>query len=91
LIRKWFARSFRRLPSRAQYESIRIIERLAKSENPALMGEPLGYDLKGIWKIRFGPRKAYRIVYRVLKNIITIEYIEVGHRDTIYDKLRRKL
>jgi len=88
---KRFAKSFRRLAEGLQLEVLEIIESLATSSNPAALGEPLRGNLRGMYRVRFGPRRAYRLIYSVSFQTITIEYINVGHRRKIYEKLRRRL
>jgi len=49
-------------------------------ENPRT-GEPLKGELKGHWKLRFS---RYRIIYRILDEILVIIIVEIGHRREIY-------
>lgn len=50
------------------------------SENP-LQGKPLESDYKGLYSLRVWP---YRIIYKILKQKLIIEVIEVKHRQNAY-------
>lgn len=57
------------------------IERIA--DNPAI-GKRLTHELKGLFSYRSG---AYRIIYRVDHEEITIMILTIGHRKNIYKKV----
>lgn len=49
-------------------------------QNPG-SGTPLRGELKGLFKYRVG---SYRIIYRILKTILFIDVIDIGHRRDVY-------
>lgn len=61
------------------------IERLAS--HPAL-GKPLDAALKGYYSYRPGD---YRIIYKIIRNEITIMIMYVGHRGSVYEVFTRKI
>ena len=63
-----------------------VITRLAKlvdglKENPYPPGARKMAAMQDAWRIRAGD---YRIIYRILGNILTIEVIRIGHRGDVY-------
>jgi mRNA interferase RelE/StbE len=66
-------------------QSERIVEylksRVAKSDDPRLLGKALSGELVGLWRYRVGD---YRIICKIEDEIITILVIEIGHRREIY-------
>lgn len=66
-------------------QSERIIEylksRVAKSDDPRLLGKALSGELAGVWRYRVGD---YRIICKIEDEIITILMIEIGQRREIY-------
>ena len=50
------------------------------SENPH-EGKPLKFTLKGKWSYRVG---AYRIIYAIQHNILTVYVLDIGHRREVY-------
>ena len=76
-------KSLKRLSST---EKIRIEgflhERLAKYENPRLLGKPMtGEQYKDVWRYRVG---SYRILVEFKVDIMIILVVEVGHRRQVY-------
>jgi mRNA interferase RelE/StbE len=58
--------------------------RLAKLENPRLIGEALkGSRLGEFWKYRVGD---YRIVARIEDNILWVLVVKAGHRREVYER-----
>jgi mRNA interferase RelE/StbE len=58
--------------------------RLAKLENPRLIGEALkGSRLGEFWKYRVGD---YRIVARIEDNILRVLVVKAGHRREVYER-----
>lgn len=51
-------------------------------ENP-LSGKPLEGEYKGLFSLRVWP---YRIIYKILKQKLIIEVIEIKHRQSAYKK-----
>lgn len=50
------------------------------SLNP-LSGKPLNGEFKGLYSLRVWP---YRIIYKILKQKLIIEVIEIKHRQCVY-------
>lgn len=61
------------------------IERLA---NNPVYGKPLDGVLKGYYSYRSGD---YRIIYKIIRNEITIMIMLVGHRGSVYGVFTRKI
>ncbi len=72
-------KKLRRLPKNVK-ERIRLMIEEKLTREPALFGKPLRYPLHRLWSLRVGD---YRVVYRILKDIVTIELI--GQRTNIYE------
>lgn len=51
------------------------------SENPFL-GKALKHTFKGLYSFRVG---AYRIIYKVSKETITVTIFDIGHRRDVYN------
>ncbi|CDH45685.1 type II toxin-antitoxin system RelE family toxin [Candidatus Contendibacter odensensis] len=68
-------RELRKLPPPVIARLTTIIEGL--KENPYPQGAKKMAGVQETWRIREGD---YRIVYRILGNILTIEIIRIGHR-----------
>ncbi len=62
-------------------------ERVAASENPRVLAEPLQGELKGLWRFRVGD---YRIICDIAERVRVVEVLEVGHRSRIYRKPLRR-
>lgn len=59
-----------------------LFSRVAKLNNPRLIGEPLqGQKLGEYWKYRVGD---YRIISQIKDNEICILVIKIGHRREVY-------
>jgi mRNA interferase RelE/StbE len=50
-------------------------------EDPHRVGKPLRNDRHGPWSARRGQ---YRVIYRVLDDVVVVEVVRVGHRADIY-------
>ena len=70
---------YAKLSSDAQLRCDRVIEDLANSENPRLLGDRLA---GGGYKYRFGD---YRLIYDVVFSLTLVELYNVGKRGRIYD------
>ncbi|MDP3898508.1 MAG: type II toxin-antitoxin system RelE/ParE family toxin [Mesorhizobium sp.] len=58
-----------------------LMERVAKLDNPRVIGDaPVG-PLKGYWRYRVGD---YRILCRIEDEKLVIVAVEIGHRSDIY-------
>jgi len=61
-----------------------LLLRLAKLDNPRMIGEALkGKELGEFWKYRVGD---YRIVCRIEDNILRVLVVKIGHRREVYDR-----
>lgn len=65
--------------------AIRILkflnERLAKSDDPRLLGESLKGKFEEYWKYRVGD---YRIICNILDNTLTVVVLKIGNRREVY-------
>ena len=50
------------------------------AEDPR-QGKPLKFNLKGRWSYRIG---AYRIIYTIEHNVLTVTVFDIGHRRGVY-------
>jgi mRNA interferase RelE/StbE len=50
-------------------------------QNPHRVGTPLLHDLKGVWSARRGQ---YRVLYRILDDVVVVDVIRVAHRADVY-------
>lgn len=60
-----------------------IDKNLKGCENPRIRGKSLKHDKKGIWRYRVGD---YRILAQIRNNELLVLVLDVGKRDTIYDR-----
>jgi mRNA-degrading endonuclease RelE of RelBE toxin-antitoxin system len=51
------------------------------AENPQRVGKPLGGDLTGLHSARRG---SYRIIYRIVDDVVQVQVIRVRYRATAY-------
>jgi mRNA interferase RelE/StbE len=77
-----FKRMVRKIPKNIQN---RIKEAIDKrlTEYPNESGKELSKEWKGHRRLRVGD---YRIIYKVLENVVTVFIIEIDHRKDVYDK-----
>lgn len=76
---------FRRIP-KSDKERIRTMIEQKLASYPDLFGKPLRSPLFGLWSLRVGE---YRIVYRIMKNVVKIELI--GLRSNMYPEAEQWL
>lgn len=71
------------LSKSTQIRIVRFIdERLAKLDNPKLIGKSLsGQKYKSIWCYRVGD---HRLLATIANDVITVTIIEIGHRREVY-------
>ena len=50
-------------------------------ENPHRVGKPLSNERDGLWAARRGQ---YRVIYRILEDVVVVEVVRVAHRADIY-------
>ncbi|MGA9060482.1 MAG: type II toxin-antitoxin system RelE/ParE family toxin [Terracidiphilus sp.] len=61
-----------------------LYERVARLDNPRLIGEALhGSKLGEFWKYRVGD---YRIICEIEENILRVLVIRIGHRRDVYER-----
>lgn len=80
----WSSRAradLRGLPIKVADQILKKVETyLAK--NPRQLGAQLSGDFSGYYRYRMGD---YRIIYKVLEDIVCIDIIRVGHRKDVYE------
>lgn len=59
-----------------------IFKKLKKLKINPELGKPLIGNFAGLWSLRIGK---YRAVYRVLRDILIIVVLDIGHRKNIYN------
>jgi mRNA interferase RelE/StbE len=62
-------------------------DRVAPSQDPKVLAEPLHGELQGLWRFRAGD---YRIICDIHDRVRVVEVVEVGHRSKIYLKPLRR-
>lgn len=62
----------------------RIRAALKELESDPHLGKPLKEDLQDLWSYRVS---YYRIVYRIKREQITIEIIEIAERNIVYQRV----
>ena len=72
-------RELGKLPQPVIVHLTKLIQGL--KENPYPPGVRKMAAMQDAWRIRAGD---YRIIYRILGNILTIEVIRIGHRGDVY-------
>lgn len=72
-------RELRTLPQPVIASLMILIDGL--KENPYPQGAKKMTTMQDAWRIRQGD---YRVVYKVIGNILTVEIIRVGHRRDVY-------
>jgi mRNA interferase RelE/StbE len=50
-------------------------------EHPHRVGKPLRNDRQGLWSARRGQ---YRVIYRILDDVVVVEVVRVAHRADVY-------
>ena len=50
-------------------------------ENPHRVGKPLRNERQGLWSARRGQ---YRVIYRILAEVVVVEGVRVAHRADVY-------
>ncbi len=79
------ARDIRKLDPQVRRRVSKALQRLA--EEP-LRGKPLQLNLRGLRSYRTAD---YRIIYRVVDDVLEILVIAVGHRREVYDRIKSRL
>ena len=50
-------------------------------EDPHRVGKPLRHERQGLWAARRGQ---YRVIYRILDDVVVVEVVGVAHRADVY-------
>ena len=65
---------------RGHYE--RVIKAIRSLEDDPFRGKPLRFEFKGDFSLRVG---VYRILYTIIKQTVTIQVFQIGHRRDVYN------
>jgi len=84
-IRPGARRYLRGLPRNLQQAIGKRIDALAQEPRPR-WSKPLGHDLAGRWSFRVS---RYRVVYRVVDDVLLVVVIEIGPRGRVYEDAGR--
>ena len=76
-------KQFLKLDKPIQKQIQKFILKLQNLENPRERGKSLVGNLIGFWRYRVGD---YRILCRIIDQVLIISVVEIGHRKEIYDK-----
>ena len=83
------ARDISRLPSEAQEKLAVLLDVLAVNPfDPLLHTKPLSVPLQGMFSFRI--TRGYRVGFK-FREAYVIQLLAVGSRDTIYERLQRKI
>ncbi|MBI3618579.1 type II toxin-antitoxin system RelE/ParE family toxin [Candidatus Peregrinibacteria bacterium] len=72
-----------RVPKSHKARIAAVIDGLA---NDPYGGKKLEGDLAGYYAVRVWP---YRVVYTIERAIVTVKVVLIGHRQSVYERLRR--
>lgn len=75
------AKQFAKLDHKTQADINRMLDRILESGDPHLFGKALVGDFSGYWRYRVGK---YRLICEIRKNLLLIEIIMIGKRDSVY-------
>ena len=75
-------KQFGKLDRQTQQNISHYLDRLLETNDPQSFGKALVGNLSGLWRYRVGK---YRIICEIQNNILLIEIISIGKRDSIYD------
>lgn len=78
ILSKSAAKGLKKIP--AEFKE-RILTALQELRIDPLAGKPLQGELKGLYSLRVWP---YRIIYRINRQKVIIEVLDIGHRQGIY-------
>ena len=78
-IRESARKQILRLPRRDQRRVMAAIADLAEQPRPAGARKIVGAD--DAWRIRVGD---YRVVYEIVRRVVTVYVVRVGHRKDVY-------
>ncbi|NCO52520.1 MAG: type II toxin-antitoxin system RelE/ParE family toxin [Deltaproteobacteria bacterium] len=75
-------KELRKLPTEAVARIVNLVEGLA--QNPSPPGAKKLAGTESFYRVRTGD---YRVVYNLMKDILVVEVIRVGHRKKVYRHL----
>jgi len=56
-------------------------ERIAKANDPRILGKALTGELRGLWRYRVGD---FRLICKIQDKKVSVLVLEIGHRREIY-------
>ena len=80
---KWDSRALKDLKKIDKRKVRPILKKVNELAENLQLGKPLKGEFQNYRRLRFGQ---YRVIYSVLKKIITIQILRVGSRGSIYKK-----
>jgi mRNA interferase RelE/StbE len=78
---KWDSRALKDLKKIDQKKVKSILKKVGELAKNPLMGKPLKGEFQDYRRLRVGQ---YRVIYSVIKKIITIQILRVGSRGSVY-------
>lgn len=75
-------KQFRKLGHAEADRILRVLEEIAKLDDPFSRGHGLSGPLIGLWRYRVGD---WRVIARIEDQRLVILVLEVGHRREVYD------
>ena len=78
---KWDSRALKDLKKIDQKKVKSILKKVGELAKNPLMGKPLKGEFQDYRRLRVGH---YRVIYSVIKKIITIQILRVGSRGSVY-------
>ena len=78
---KWDSRALKDLKKIDQKKVKSILKKVGELAKNPLMGKPLKGEFQDYRRLRMGQ---YRVIYSVIKKIITIQILRVGSRGSVY-------
>lgn len=80
---KWDSRALKDLKNIDKRKVKLILKKVNELAEDPLSGKPLKGEFHNYRRLRVGQ---YRVIYSVLKKIITVQILRVGSRGSIYNK-----
>ena len=78
---KWDSRALKDLKKIDQKKVKSILKKVGELAKNPLMGKPLKGEFQDYRRLRVGQ---YRVIYSVIKKIITIQILRVGYLGSVY-------
>ena len=80
---KWDSRALKDLKKIDKRNVKPILKKMNELADDPLLGKPLKGEFKNYRRLRIGQ---YRVIYSVIKKIITVQILRVGSRGSVYKK-----